>query len=83
VDAGPPLPAPQRAAGNRAVVQRLAFGAGKLVVPHSYGDRTMAWSKPLGYVEEREPASTDKTFAQRVKKLKYDDGGSRMKIMSE
>ena len=59
-----PEPPLLRGASNRAVVQRLAWKSGNLVVPNEYGERRIPWNK--AYVDDREPIGSDKTFAKLV-----------------
>ncbi len=54
----------QRAAGNRAVVQRLLYSTKNqnLVVPKSYGDQQLPWDGE-NYLEERAVRQSDPTLA--------------------
>ena len=66
--AGEP-PLLQRGVSNRAVVQRLAYKQGQLVVPPSYGDRRIPWNFAEGYEDPREATDEDLTFAALVTKV--------------
>jgi hypothetical protein len=59
----------QRAAGNRAVVQRLLYSTKNqnLVVPKSYGDRQLPWDGE-NYLEERAVRQNDPTLAELATK---------------
>ena len=59
----------QRAAGNRAVVQRLLYSTKNqnLVVPKSYGDRQLPWDGE-NYLEERAVSHSDPTLADLATK---------------